>query len=60
MLDQKVAQHGEDGLSDTRLYVGALLAFATLKRMADEDGMCDYWYDFMREFDAAVRGLEEP
>lgn len=65
-LEQRISDHGENGLADTRIYVGAHLAFNVMFRdyggeyrdFDAEDGGrptdSEYWTDFMRRFDAAV------
>lgn len=65
-LEQRVSEHGEDGLPDTRVYAGAHLALNVMFRdyggeYRDYDGSTgeapadsEYWTDFMARFDAAV------
>ncbi|MBR3158407.1 MAG: hypothetical protein IKF14_05125 [Atopobiaceae bacterium] len=57
-LDQVIHELGEDGDSLTPYYVGARLALSTLLDTAYDDGMVDYWTDFMRAFEKSLQELE--
>ena len=57
-LDQTIHELGEDGDALTPYYVGARLALSTLFDTAVDDGMVDYWTDFMRAFDKKLGELE--
>ncbi|MBQ9002167.1 MAG: hypothetical protein IJ087_09970 [Eggerthellaceae bacterium] len=65
-LEQRIDEHGEADASDTRIYVGAHLAFNVMFRdyggeyrdfdesTGERPEDSEYWTDFMRRFDAAV------
>jgi len=55
-LAKRALEMADNGESDALLFIGACNAFEALMRLA-EDGKCEYWFDFMREFEHAS-GLE--
>ena len=57
-LEAAIAEKGEDGLSTTPYYVGALLAVEALLWRAEEGGEVDMWTDFMAAFGGALLELE--
>lgn len=58
VLRETVAEKGEDGLSSTPYYVGALIALEVLFGSAEADGEIDMQTDFMRLFERALEELE--
>ena len=57
-LDEAVGRMGEEGLTSTRLYVGAYIALKTLFETAKADGEVDMWTDFMSLFESELEELE--
>ena len=57
-LDERTRELSADGRAEALMFEGAYIALSTLASLA-EDGGCEYWTDFQREYERRAGTLEE-